>query len=103
MHDEVGPQLERALVGGRGERVVDRDEGAPPPGDDTGDIDHVELGIGRTLDPDQSRVITDGTFERAEVGLIDQVVLEPPAGHDLVDQPEGAAIQIAGEHDVEPA
>ena len=58
VHDRVGAQLQRALVDRRRERVVDRDERAPA---DRGDlrlqVDDVQQGVGRRLDPHQLGVL----------------------------------------------
>ena len=53
------PELQRTLVGRRGERVVDGDQRAAAAGDDALDVDHVEQRVGRRLDPDQARVVAD--------------------------------------------
>ncbi len=90
VHDEIGAELERPLVGRRRERVVDRDE-APrlrrerPPRD----VDHVQLRVGRSSRP-RSAGSRRGPLRSSasEVGLVDQVVRQPPATHHLVDQPD---------------
>ena len=57
MHDEVGTELERTLVGGGRERVVDCDQRVLAPRDDALDVDDVEQRVGRALDPDQPGVV----------------------------------------------
>ena len=100
VHDEIGPELQRPLVGRCGERVVDHDHGVSARRDDGPDVDHVELGVGRRLDPDQAGLRADRLRHRVDVGLIDQVVGQPPPRHDLVHQAVGAAVQIARQDDV---
>jgi hypothetical protein len=92
--DEVRAELERALVGRRGERVVDRHQRAPAPRHHPCHVDHVEQRVGRGLDPDQSRLVPYGAFERMQVGLVDEVELKTPPAEDLVDEPVCAAVQI---------
>ena len=38
--------------------------------------------------------------QRVEVGLVDDRVLQAPAGQDLVDEPVGAAVEVVRQHDV---
>ena len=103
VHDGIGAELERPLVGGRRERVVDRDERAALARDHGLDVDHVQQRVGRALDPDQPRLGSDCALERVEVALVDEVVAQPPACEHLVDEPEGAAVQVGRQHDVAAA
>ena len=80
MDGEVGAVLERALVDGRGERVVDGDHRAPAPGDDARDVDDVQQRVGRRLDPDQARLVAQRGADGVEVGLVDEVVGSGPSG-----------------------
>ena len=100
MHDEVGAELERTLVGRRRERVVDRHKRVLAPGDDAFDVDNVEQRVGRALDPDQPRVVGHGALHGIKVGLVDEVERQAPAAQHLVDQPERAAVQVRRHHDV---
>ena len=100
VHDEVRAQLERALVGGGGERVVDGHQRAAPAGDDAGDVDDVEQRVGGALDPDQAGVAAHRGRHGVQVGLIEEVVLQPPAAEHLVDEAIGAAVEVVGHHHV---
>jgi hypothetical protein len=100
VHDEVGAELERPLVDRGGERVVDRDEGVALARHDPRDVDHVEQRVGRRLDPDQLRLGPDRALDSIEVGLVDEVVGQPPAREHLVDQAEGASVEVVRQHDV---
>ena len=63
-------------------------------GDDGGDVDLVEQRVGRRLDPDQLRLGAQRGAQGVEVALVDEVVGEPEAGEDLVDQAVGAAVEV---------
>ena len=61
MDDEVGAERERLLEVGRGERVVDREQGA---GGVRGlgsaaDVDDVQERVRRRLDPDEACVVVE--------------------------------------------
>ena len=77
--DHMGAQLERPLDHRRGEGVVHGHQRAPRSGDHAFDVDHLEAGVGRGLDPDQGGVVPHGGLHRVEVPLIHEGVLEPPA------------------------
>ena len=94
MHDEVGAVGERVLVDGCREGVVDRHQRVAAGRHDGVDVDDVEPWVGGCLDPDQTRVVADRARQRVRIGLVDEVVAEAPAGHDLVDQAVGAAVQV---------
>ena len=78
VHDEVGAELERALVGRRGERVVDRDERAAAPRATTPSMS-ITFSSGLVgLSTQISRVSSrTAALERVEVGLVDEVVRRP--------------------------
>jgi hypothetical protein len=94
VHDEIGADLEGTLVGGGGERVVDRDQGIATAGDDAREIDHVQLRVGGRLDPNEPGVHSHGALERRQVGLVDQVVGEPPTAQHLVNEAVRASVQV---------
>ena len=100
VHHGVGAVLERALVDRSGEGVVDRDERVAPARHHGGDVDDVEQRVGRRLDPDQPRVVGHRGGERVEVGLVDHRVAQAPAREHLVDEAEGAAVEVGGDDDV---
>ena len=100
VHDDVRAELQRALVGGSGERVVDRHQRLPPPRDDALDVDHVQQGlVGLST---QISFVSGPTARSSSVqlGLVDQVVLQAPARQHLVDQPERTSVEIGREHHV---
>ncbi len=41
-------------------------------------------------------------LERGEIGLVDEVERQSPPAEHLVDEPEGAAVQVGGHHHVRP-
>ena len=100
MHDEVGAELQRALVDRRRERVVDGDERAALARHDAGDVDDVQRRVGRRLDPDQARLLAHRPLEGVEVRLVDQVIADPEARQDLVDEPVRAAVEVLRQDDV---
>ena len=79
VHDGVGAELQRALVDGRGERVVDRHERAALARDDALEVDHVQRRVGGRLDPDQLGLGPHRGRDRVEVGLVDHRVLAGPS------------------------
>ena len=68
--DDVGAELERALEEGRGERVVDDEDRARCVRRvrSRADVDHVQHGIRRRLDPDEARALVEVLAEIREVG-----------------------------------
>ena len=101
VHDDVGAELERALVDRRGERVVDGDERVAPAASITPAMS-ITLSGGLVGVSTQISACRRGPprATRVEVGLVDQVVLQAPAAEHLVDEPVGAAVEVVREHDV---
>ena len=64
------------------------------------DVHHVQHRVGRRLHPDQLGLGAHGTLQGSEVGLVDHVVDDAEASQHLVDQPVGAAVEIAREDHV---
>ena len=96
-------ELDRTSEDGRGDRVVDRDAHRSRMRDvahrpDVGDVPH---GIGRGLEPQQSRPTwPDGLLHRSRIGGIDELDVESP-GHAELRQPlANAPVQNAGYEDV---
>ncbi len=67
---------------------------------DGGDVGEPHQRIGRRLDVDVARVLANGVLDVARVRGVDVGELQPEVGHDLVEQPRHAAIQIVGGDDV---
>ena len=101
-HD-VGAQRQRLLEVGRGEGVVDDEQGAGVVGDrgERLDVADVEQRVGGRLDPDELRLArADRRAHRVDVGDRGRAVLEPPHPLDLVEEAEGAAVRVVGDDHV---
>ena len=99
--DRAGAELERALADRGGERVVDRDEDVRADRrDQRGQVDHVERRVRRRLDPDELRLGAQRALHRVEVALVDHVVDDAEALHDLVGEPERPAVEVVRDQDV---
>jgi len=100
--DHVGAELERTLQHRARERAVDGNEraGAVHELAQRIDVHDTEEGIGRGLEPDQTRPIGHRRGDGIRIGRIDRRECQPVAPEDLVEQPEGAAVHVLGEDDV---
>ncbi len=96
------PKLDGLLEVGRHEGVVDHDFAAALVGDgaDGGDVGEAHQRIGRRLDVDVARVAADGALDVARIGRVDIGELQTEVGHDLVEEPRYAAVEIVGGDDV---
>ena len=103
VHDDVGAERERLLEVRRRERVVDDEHRAGVVGDlgQRLDVGDGQQRVGRGLDPDDPGLPgADGGANRVDVADVRGTVLEPPAPLDLVEEPEGAAVRVVGDHRV---
>ena len=99
----VGPEGERLLQVGRGERVVHREQGAGRVRDlrERADVGDRQQRVGRRLDPDQPRAVRGHRGpDRVGVGDRHRVVGDSPARHHLVEQPERAAVRVVRDQHV---
>ncbi|MNI46815.1 hypothetical protein D3C73_1012990 [compost metagenome] len=101
-HD-VEAKLQRALDPRAGEGVVghaDDAAGAAGAGDG-GEVGEAQQRIARGLDHDHACVVLQGRFERRQVGQVDEAEAVPGAAlAHLVEQAEGAAVQVVARNDV---
>ena len=104
VEDQVGAQLQGPLVVGRGEGVVHGQHGgAAHQGhhlSHTGDVREAEHGVGRRLQHHQLGVGPQGGLEGRQVAGIHLGIGEAEAGHHLVQQAEGAAVDVVAQHHV---
>ena len=102
-HD-VDPVLERALKEGAREGIVDHRPRAVRPGHlrGGGQVHDLEHGVGRALDPDELRVLAEPPLDGARLAHVDVAELQPVPPVDLVEDAEGAAVDVVGGEDVVP-
>src|SRR5829696_8068952 len=98
--DRVRPELERTLHDRCRERVIHGDDRVLLAGHDVPDVDDVQQRVRGRLDPDQPGLRPHRALERAQIGLINHVVVDPEALQDLVHQPVRAAVEVAREDHV---
>src|SRR5665647_580133 len=97
MHHDVGAEGQRLLEVGRGERVVDCQNGPGLVRDrrERRDVGNTEQWVGGRLDPDDLGLTgPDRSTHRRDVRDLGDGVLHPPWEGDLVQQAIGAAIGI---------
>ena len=103
VHDDVEAELERSLDPRAGKRIVgDRDQIALA-GDlrDRGQIDQLEQGIARRLDPDHPGIGADRRAQPLRIGHVDEA--DAQVGRALahvLEQPVSPAVQIVAGDDV---
>ena len=104
VNDEVGPERERLLKVRRGERVVDGELRAVLVRHlrDRGDVQNLQQGVGRRLDPDQLRLRRHQLLEAGGSRIIGVFCRQPPVFEDAFEQAEGAAVEIGGSDDLIP-
>ena len=97
MDDDVEAHAQRPLAVGRGERVVDHRQEAPPPGQrgDGRQIDQFQQWVGGAFHPHHAGIGADGRFQDRQVRRIDVSEIQIGAAvADLLEQPDGAAVEI---------
>ncbi len=109
VEDDVRAVLERPLEGRRGERVVDHDERPPAtlgctPGHGRGDpvdVDDLEQGVGRRLEPDQPGALGQRFPEGVGPGReIDVVRRHARSSADPFEVPERPAVDVIADDDL---
>ena len=75
--DDVGAERKGLLEDGRGERIVDHDQGAMLMGNtgDRRDVGHDQPRVGRRFEPDQPRAAGDCRAHGAKIGRINGVTV----------------------------
>jgi hypothetical protein len=103
VHHDVGAEGERLLQIRRREGVVDDQQRAGLVGDlsEPLDVGDGQQRVGRGLDPQDLRLPgPDRGAYRVDVADVGGAVLETPTLRDLVEEPEGAAVRVVGDHGV---
>src|SRR5215469_4780348 len=95
--DSVGSQRQGLLQVRRSEGVVDYEQ-RPAVMGERGDVRDSEQGVGRSLNPYQSRPTGGkGSLHGTGIGHVHRLVANVPAGEHLVEKPERAAVGIVGD------
>ena len=102
MDDDVGAECQRLLEVRREEGIVDGEQSAVLVGklSDGTDVADEHHRVRRRLDEDHLRLRADFRGRRFEVGRVDVVVGQAVLLVDVVDESDGAAIEVFGEQDV---
>ena len=103
MHHRVRPQGQGVLQGGGRERVVDHQQGPGGVGDlcPRGDVRDAKQRIGRGLQPQHLGLAgANGRGGVAGGSGRHKAVRDTPLGEHLIDQTEGAAVDVRGQDDV---
>ncbi len=100
--DDMGAELQRLLLQGRGEDVVDDQPRSDRIGkrSDSGDVDHFQRRIGRAFKEEQLGVGPDRLFPVGDVGAVDQRRLDAVFRRQRLDHPAAGAEQRARRHDM---
>ena len=100
VNDDVGAVVERRLKDGRHEGVVHHHERTGRVGNlsECGDIDQLQHGIGRRLEPEHLRVGPQVLPKRGGVREVSEGELHAEAGEHLGEEPVGAAVEVVAGH-----
>ncbi len=101
VRDQVGAEFQRTLVHRRGERVVDRQQGAVGmrPARDRADVEHIERRVGGRLQEHQPRTAGQQGVEPLQLAGEQQVGCNPEQRQLLAQQFQRAAIGISDADD----
>ena len=98
---EISPQIERPLVDGRREGVVDDDDRpcGVARGRQSCDVEHLEGGVRGRLEIEEPSALGDGALESRVVARIAQVDLDADPWQELQEDAVRAAVRVAHGHD----
>ena len=101
VQNDVGTEGERPLQGGSREGAVDEEAGTGGVNSvgEPGEIENLELRVGRRFGPDERRAGGQGGADRALVGEVREDRLHPPARQEVERQLANAGVEVGVEED----